>query len=467
MKGGGKGKDPTFSNKQTDSAGSKTTPGFSEGNTVLSSYGLSISGYRERVLSPFKTDKFFHFVEQSYKKLAEVKPSITQRFSYAEFRHASALQLYHRIEACKFDALGIKPSAPTRIPLPRNLCVFQPIWSVLANIGIVNDDELRVQYIPDSILPDSDDLDSEHDIDGLLSCTMYDWKTSWKGVKSARDNRQPFAYRDGLSDDQNTNEQPAPLSRSEIVKKIQTKKRHMKNAERELTVGVSKIINGVLYTYPVAQKTSPSSSSTGKASDKTTLTFQGKQYDVSISDEELAQTEEFNTPADYAAEVDELMNIARSVKEKAITPYFDVSYQSESYQVSDGIVSTDPGAYGARLHWDPQLWLDYENFVNELRAICLFSLSMPNETTGTYAWVLPVEKRQGSESDVFAKLPKASIPPATWILALLLQSSTLPNSRRATFYTETDVLGNVLGLRQRYINAAVKQPSPVEQYGTY
>lgn len=462
-KGGGSGKDPTFTKKQSETVTSKTTPGFAEGNQVLQSYNLSVSGYKERVLSPFKADKFFHIVEDSYKALVNVKPSIATRFSFAEFRHATALQVYHRLEQVKFDTLGIKPSAPTRIPLPRNLRVFQPIWSVLANIGYVDDDELRVQYIPDSVLPDSDDLDSEHDINGLLDCTLYDWKSSWKNVKTARDQRKPYAYRDGLQDKQTSNE--APLTREALIKTIRETKQRQNSVNRSLTVGIAKVINGSLYYFPEAK-----ADGTGNGKEKeaaSTTSFGGKRYNTSLSDDDLQKTKAFKTPDDYEDDIDKLMDQARRKKEEMITPKFDVSYQSEHYQVSDGRIEADPGAYGARLHWDPELWLDYENFVRELEQICLFSLTMPNETSGTYAWILPVEKRQGSEYEVFAKMPKASIPPVTWILALLLQSSTLPHSRRSTFYCETDVLGNVLGLRKRYIDAAIKRAGPVEQYGTY
>jgi hypothetical protein len=461
-KGGGKGKDPTVSSKQNDSAGSKTTPGFAEGNAILSGYGLSVSGYRERILTPFKAEKFFHLAEQSYKKLVDIKPTLAHRFSFHEFRHATALQLYHRIESVKFDSLGIKPSAPTRIPLPRNLRVFQPIWSVLANIGTVNDDDLRVQYIPDGILPDSDDLDSEHDIVNLLSCTLYDWKSSWNKVLAARAARKPFAYRDGMDDLQTSNE--SSLSQQDLIKEVQRLRAQSRNAQNAITVGSARIIDGNLYHYPVIKDASKEDFKFDKTKH---LRVNSQVYDISPSEDILRQSKAFYTPEEYDSKIDVLMNQARKVKEKAITPSFDVAYQSESYQVSDGRIDVEAGAYGSRLHWDPQLWLDYENFVNEVASVALFSLSMPAETTGTYAWVLPVEKRQGSENEVFARMPRASIPPATWILALLLQSSTLPEHRRSTFYTETDVLGNVLGLRQRYISAAVKSAAPVEQYGTY
>ena len=150
-------------------------------------------------MTPFKADKFFHIVEDSYKVLVDSKPHVAERFSLAEFRHCSALQLYQRLEAVKFNGLGIKPSAPTRIPLPRNLRVFQPLWATLANVGIVEDDELRVNYIPDGILPTSEGKDSLDDIHNLLACTLYDWDASWEAVLEARKSRNDYEIRDGYT----------------------------------------------------------------------------------------------------------------------------------------------------------------------------------------------------------------------------------------------------------------------------
>jgi hypothetical protein len=413
-------------------------------------------------LSPFKTDKFFHVVHQSYQRLINVKPSIPSRFTYEEFVHCSALQLYQRIENVKFDALGVKPSAPNRIPLPRNLRVFQPIWSILANIGTVDDEELRVQYIPDSILPDSDGLDSHHDVEGLLSCTMYDWATSWQQVLAARESRPSFQNRDGYTTELETNEPPS-LSKHELIERISTAKRNARRIQNMLDDDKAEEIGKSVYMYPVVD--ADVANSAEKKSDYTQI--DDKWYHTGISQDELKKTKAYRTPEDYLEEVEDLMLLARKAKRERITPRFDPTYEPSSYKISDGTISSDPGAYGARLHWDPQLWLDYENFVNELASVAMFSLSMPIETTGTYAWVLPVEKRTDNESAVFAKLPKASVPTQTWVLALILQSSTLPYARRSTWYTETDTLTNITGLRLRYINAAIKTPSPVEQYGTY
>ncbi|APT70074.1 capsid protein [Alternaria alternata partitivirus 1] len=463
-RGKGKGKgNPKSSSSKTETSNSKSTPGFAEGNAALLSYGLSLSGYRERILSPFKTDKFFHIVSASYQRLINVKPSIPSRFTYEEFLHCSALQLYQRIENVKFDALGVKPAAPNRIPLPRNLRVFQPIWSILANIGTVDDDELRAQYIPDAVLPDSDDLDSEHDIEGLLSCTLYDWKSSWNSVLAARETRPSYQHRDGYRTTLESNEAPE-VKKQDLIRRIATAKRNANSVSSAIDDGRAVLLDNRVYFYPVVDVKEVD------AADKNRADYEqidDKWYHTGLDPTAVRKTTSYKTETGYLEEVNELMKQAKAAKRERITPILDSAYKPESYTISDGSVSSSPGAYGARLHWDPQLWLDYENFVNEVASVAMFSLSMPVETTGTYAWVLPVEKRTDSSAAVFCKLPKASVPTQTWILALLLQSSTLPFSRRSTWYTESDALTNITGLRLRYIQAAIKTPSPVEQYGTY
>jgi hypothetical protein len=447
---------------KTESGTTKQTPGFAEGNSVLANYGLSVSGRKERVLSPFKADKFFHFVEQSWHQLVMLKPHLTERFSYAEFRHASALQLYQRIESVKFDVLGTKPAAPVRIPLPRNTRVFQPLWSILANIGYVDDEELRVIYVPDAVLPESEDLTTPNDIEGLLACTLYDWSTSWEKVLEARESRKSLQPRDGYTPITVTNESSSIRDRETIMKDIADQRRAVINARDNAASGKYRLIDGYLYKLPSKQ-----SSPKGKDKEDSDSASSTGSVDDTVSDSDLLKGKKFWGPETAERQLKKLYDEARRKKEEAITPRFDLSYKIESYVVSDGTSTSDAGAYGARLHWDPQLWLEYEQFVEIVTPMALFSLSMPAESSGTYAWVLPVEKRDGDDSNVSARLPKASIAPVTWILSLLLQSSTLPFDRRSTFYVETDRLQNVLGLRQRYIRAAIKDPSAVENYGTY
>jgi hypothetical protein len=434
---GGKGPSPTSSKS--------ATMGFPEGSKVLESYGLSVSGRKERVLSLFKTDKFFHLVEDCWAQLVDAKPMITERYSLAEFRHASALMLYQRIEQVKFDALGVKPSAPTRIPLPKNTRVFIPIWSALANIGTVNDDDLRVTYIPDAALPKSKDLDDPDDALNLVACTLYDWSWSWEQVKQARKGRDDYDERIGATPTVQSNE--TSRSPQDYIQAIAAKRRAWNNSRRMESSGSYRIIEGRLYRLP------PPPADAGA--------------DWKPSDEEITSGGPVSDSAESLhREMNELIRQARSVKEQAIRPRLDRSYDISGYQLSDGTIDATAGAYGAWLHWDPQLWLEYEQIVEILSQVAMFSLSMPAETEGTYAWLIPVESRE-DQADVFCKLPKASIPPVTWILAMLLQSSTLPLPRRSTWYVETDRLANIVGLRARYIRAAIKRAAPTEQYGTY
>jgi len=434
---GGKGPSPTPSNS--------ATKGFPEGSKVLESYGLSVSGRKERVLSLFKTDKFFHLVEDCWAQLVDAKPSIAERFSLAEFRHASALQLYQRIEQVKFDALGVKPSAPTRIPLPRNTRVFIPIWSALANIGVVNDDDLRVTYIPDASLPKSKDLDDPDDAVNLVACTLYDWVWSWEQVMKAREDRDDYDKRIGATPTVKSNEtSPTP---QDYIRLIQNKRREWNGARRMESSGSYRIIDGHLYSLPPPPEDAPAN-------------WEPTQEQILECGPLSAQA------STLKEELDELVRQARNVKEEAIRPRLDRTYDVSTYQISDGTITTSPGAYGSWLHWDPQLWVDYDQMVEIVAQIAMFSLSMPAETEGTYAWLIPVESRE-DQADVFCKLPKASIPPVTWILAMLLQSSTLPLPRRSTWYVETDRLANIVGLRARYIRAAIKRAAPMEQYGTY
>lgn len=445
-KGGKNNSSKSNTPKGEPSSSSRNSPAnsFPEGNKILESYGLSVSGRKERVLSLFKTEKFFHIVEDAWSQLVDAKPDIADRFSLAEFRHCSALQLFQRIEQVKFDALGVKPSAPTRIPLPRNLRVFLPIWSTLANIGIVNDDDLRVTYIPDGSLPKTEDLTDPDDAINLIACTLYDWQWSWEQVLSARRTRKTYEERIGASADVETNEQP--MTQADFIRNISQVRREMNAAHRMESSGSYKVIDGTLYRIPPPPE--------------------GHTGEWHPTDDQIREGSAYSTYADKRAELDLLLEQARKTKEQMIRPRLTASFDVSAYQLSDGSVSASPGAYGRWLHWDPQLWLEYEQTAEILAPVAMFSLSMPVETTGTYAWLIPVESRQ-DEMDVFCKLPKASVEPRTWILAMLIQSSTLPLPRRSTWYCETDKLVNVIGLRNRWIRAAIKRGAPIEQYGTY
>jgi len=426
---------------------------FTEGESALLSYGLSVSGRKERILSPIKGDKFFHMIEQAWSELIQVKPDLLNRFSYAEFKHASALMLYQRLEHVKSEGIGVVPPANVRIPLPRNLRVFQPIWSILSDIGIVSDDDNRVMYIPDGVLPLTEGLTDPLDIEGLVTCTLYDWASSWDDVQRARARRPEYDIRIGYQDNADTNETP-DAHRDFIGEILEIRRLRKEAVEMERNPDYT-VVNGVLQKvqYELDDNRLPIRGADGQF--------------IRARPEAYIHLDGYRTVANLDAELTDLHTRARRVKKEKTTLKWDLHREPQQYVMVDGIVDSDPGARGAWLHWDPRLWVEYEQMVEMLGPMCLFSLSMPVETTGTYAWLLPVETREEVDNSVFCKLPKASIPPVTWIKAMLMQTSTLPQVHRSTWYCETDTLSNILGLRQKYIRAGIKRAAPTEQYGTY
>ncbi|EHY58581.1 hypothetical protein HRR83_006239 [Exophiala dermatitidis] len=408
-----------YNHGKNKSSGSKpaasttqSTPGFFEGNSVLTSYGLGLSGRRERILSSPNVDKFFDLVEQCWVQLSQLKPHLNERFSFAEFRHSMALALYQRIENVKFDALGITPCTPVRIPLPNSTRLFQPIWSVLANIGIVEDDELRVTYIPNSWLPDTDRLSSDGDLDGLLDGCLYRWQNSWDDVLKARRDRRPFQSNTPADANETTDLLSGP---QHVAETYRLRRPVLPNPQQNKDSGKCEILDRYLYLYPAKNESG-------------------------------------------AGESD--VTLINASPEHSFVPEL-------SYRLSDGTttVQADARTYGARLHWDPQLWRDYEQFVEIVTPVAMFSLSTPAESSGTYAWLLPVKEHRDRSThsgvSVSARLPRASIAPATWMLSFLLQSSNLEGSQQSTFTAETDRLSdvNVIDLRNRYICSAIRDPS--------
>jgi hypothetical protein len=166
-----------------------SSSGFSEGDAYLSSLGLSISGRIETVNYVPKTDGYFKTVTAAYGELCALKPEATQALSLAEWLHCHALMVYARIANCEFDASGYKQPAPTRIPLPYDLKVFQPIFALLSNLGVVEDPELFVRYVPHGDMPRHDIMSAE-EIGKTIDCTMYPWMTSWEDALQARESRK-------------------------------------------------------------------------------------------------------------------------------------------------------------------------------------------------------------------------------------------------------------------------------------
>jgi hypothetical protein len=416
--------------------------GFSAGDAYLSSLGLSTSGRIEMVNFVPKTEGFFKTVTSSYSELCALKPEATQALSLAEWVHCHALMLYARIANCEFDATGYKQPAPTRIPLPYDLKVFQPIFAMLSNLGVVEDPELFVKYIPHCEMPRSD-FPSAEDVEKTLDCTMYPWMLSWKDALEARESRSS-EYSEKITLDVETQ----PYCTLEEFKELRKRMTHVISDLHK--------ISNIYKQY-------------------------GKKKFDDLSDEELEKIEELNKTLDvfsltedkytyqeYSITEDNVTEVLNDVYADAKALKFDkfrpnlttVRQDIIDWKFEDDTVDRHPGAYGARLGWDPLLWKNYDDFVRIVKPLSLFSISFPRETKGTYAWLLPVKE---DPSGFFPVMPKA-MPPPVWIGALLLDASTLPTRRVSTWYGETDRLQYPDAVRVKYIKKAISEGMAVEQF---
>ncbi|RGP72380.1 hypothetical protein FLONG3_6776 [Fusarium longipes] len=145
----------------------------------------------------------------------------------------------------------------------------------------------------------------------------------------------------------------------------------------------ARIVNGVLYRLPPLDD--------------------DDELNAAADDATVATGEALPTAATAQETLNNLLAEARREKEQRISVRFDVTQNIESYILPDLSVDVTAGAYGAWLHWDPQLWLEYDQIVEILSTIVMFSLGMPNDSAGTYAWLLPVATRE--KNRLFSERP--------------------------------------------------------------
>ena len=207
--------------------------GFGDGNKILESFGLGISGRYEEVFSAPNTEGYFQFVDQCYEELISVKPEVRWIFTRAEWMHVHALLLYARVSEVYFQVTGKKQAPPVRVPLPYDVRIFQPIWAILSDIGIVEDTDLKVRYIPVPMLPSNEAIDSPDDIASVLACTMYDWKKSWDDVKTDRTSLDTERSSEGLLPLTMEEVKTKPLTRSKTdeIRDILIELRHISQAK--------------------------------------------------------------------------------------------------------------------------------------------------------------------------------------------------------------------------------------------
>jgi hypothetical protein len=234
----GKKKDTGSGGSSTPGGGGEPQPskaqqpsGFGDGNKVLEGGGLSISGRFEELYSAPNTEGYFQFVEAAYDRLLSVKPDIGWVMTRSEWIHIHALLIYARTSEVYFQVTGKKQAPPVRIPLPYDVRVFQPIWAILSDIGLVEDHDLKVRYIPLPKLPETEDLTDPDDAIAVFDCTMYDWPSSWEQVEADRiilDNareEQNFSHLTGRTEQQKKPSRAETYEFSLILKELKRMER--------------------------------------------------------------------------------------------------------------------------------------------------------------------------------------------------------------------------------------------------
>lgn len=420
------------SNDMDSGKQSTGSSGSSEGNRALEGAGLGLSGRFEQVHSAPKTEGYFRLVDACFDELISVKPEIRRVITRSEWTHVHALLLYARVSNVQYSATGWRAPPPVRIPLPYNVRVFQPIWAILSDIGVVEDSERRVRYIPVACLPTTDDLSSDNELIEIASCTMFDWVTSWNSVLADRAVLQTANDRDGH------------LARTPAEE------------PQAWTLANLTLLHDILADLKSISEL---------ADDGAVLDFNGK---VMVSDGTncsvtIAGTlKTVTTRAEAALLRDEVVRGVKQDKARRIADRHPaVSNTVTQFQWQDEQVPNDPGNYGSRLRWDPALWSALQKVCEIVSPISMWSPSFPKEPIGTYMWLLP---RYSSPQGFFVTLPTVKIPTPVWVLALILDMSTLTPQSIHTFYVQSDSTPSFSVVRKAYISASIKSGTPVETF---
>lgn len=433
------GKTGSFSGRDDTPAvkNPQTSTGFGDGYKALEKFGLGISGRTESVYSAPKTDGYFQLVDQCWDQLIALKPEVQSIMTRGAWQHVHALFLYRRISDIEFAATGKRTPPPTRIPLPYETSVFQPIWAILSDIGIVDDPDLRVKYIPIADFPGAE-KPTESDFVKILGCTQYDWESSWEQVLADRATLDSALVRERHTD-RVTTVSSDPTDRSKLTERV---------------------------AVILADLTALAALEPAKF-----LAYEPESEDIFLNDELdpkyfTLQWDSIDVNVKTKAECDDvkkqLFARIREIKSGAlIHSYPAFSQETVQFQFQNESIPTDPGTYGAWLHWDPRLFSDYSRAVDVLRPLALFSPSFPKETKGTYMWVLSREK---NNSGFFVRMPKVEISAPIWLLGLILDMGNLSEARRSAWYVHSDITETMFIMKNDYIKSAIKSGVPIERF---
>ena len=169
--------------------------------SILKEVGVSVSNAKERVYETIDHKGYLHGVDAAYMKLLELRPRLKLLFSKAEWRHCHVLMLYSRLFQVETAAANLVQPDEFQIALPKDIQIFEPLAAVLHSIGIVDDPELGIEYIPVAKPLRRNRKYQPHDpedVTEFLEWTQYDWNSSWRDVETKREERRKEAQENGI-----------------------------------------------------------------------------------------------------------------------------------------------------------------------------------------------------------------------------------------------------------------------------
>jgi len=111
---------------------------------------------------------------------------------------------------------------------------------------------------------------------------------------------------------------------------------------------------------------------------------------------------------------------------------------------------TDASVNGKLLHWDQQLWHDYNRAISELGSKVMLSIDVPKTPDGHYGWVLQVAR---DVNGYVAWAPHAKVPPFANFFAVLLDFGRFGEGKVDWFSVKSSSLIDPVSLLLKWIHA--------------
>ncbi|KAG7345319.1 hypothetical protein IV203_032850 [Nitzschia inconspicua] len=179
---------------------------FGKGISLLKEIDVGLKKDLKVVHATVSSLDFQNVVSLAYEKLCQVRPRLSFLLSKAEWLHVHCLLLYARLFDCELYFHKIDLPKEFQIEIPQDIQVLEPIAAALASIGIVEDNQRGVTYVP---VPKPYEGETEYaphdpeDVTEFLEWTQkgrlgYDWNASWEKVEVGRRARKQQALGYGV-----------------------------------------------------------------------------------------------------------------------------------------------------------------------------------------------------------------------------------------------------------------------------